>query len=78
MPFLLGKIHYSKLKSVHISLVRQEIEAWTQQVPDVFLGIRALTKIIRTDEKNATGKDLKCFEPEVKPAEEWDTEWIKP
>lgn len=25
-PFLLGKINYGKLKSVHINLVREEIE----------------------------------------------------
>ena len=74
MPFLLGKIHYGKLKSVHISLVRQEIEARTQQVPDVLLVIQALTKILRTNEKNATGKDLKYFDPKVIPAEEWDVE----
>ena len=50
-PLLLGKIHYGKLKSVHFNLVCQEIEARTQKVPDESLGIQALTKILRTDEK---------------------------
>ena len=38
-PFLHGKIHYGKLESFHSSLVRQEIETQTQQVPDASLGI---------------------------------------
>ena len=34
-------------------------------------GIHALTSILKANEKEAIGEDLKNFLPKVKPAEEW-------
>ena len=73
-PFLLGKIQYGKLKTIHIPLVKGEIVFRIQQVIDDTLGIRALTLILRNNEKEKTGKDLKFFEPHSKPAEDWNVE----
>ena len=71
-PFLLGKIQYGKLKSIHIPLVKQEIVFRTQQqIIDDKLGICALTLLLRGNEMERTGKDVKFFEPLSKPVEDW-------
>ena len=59
-PFLLGKIQYGKLKTIHVPLIREEIQYRTNTIPDEKSGIRALTSILQANEKEATGEDLKC------------------
>ena len=71
-PLLRGTIQYGKLQKIHIDFVRKEILLRTQQVVDLSLGIRALTTILREDEKRITGHDLKYFKPKTRPAEEWN------
>lgn len=49
MSVLLGNIQVGKLKSRHVNLMRREIEAQTQQVPDPAIDIRAVIVIIRVN-----------------------------
>ena len=72
---LLINIQSGKLNTIHVSLMQQEMEAQTQQIPDPVRDIRAFTVMLRANEEKRTGNKSKYFNPTVKPAEEWDVDW---
>ena len=71
-PYLLGKIQYGKLRSLHINLMREEILHRTNIPIDNSLGIRALAALLRTHENERVGNEVKFFMPQLKSSDEWD------
>ena len=67
-PYLLGKIQYGKLRSLHVNLMRDELLHRTTIPIDNSLGIRALAALLRTHENERVGNTVNYFMPQLNSA----------
>ena len=71
-PYLLGKIQYGKLRSLHVNLMHKKILYRTSIPINNSLGIREFTALLQTNETERVGKGVNHFMPQLKLSDEWD------